>query len=157
MFFFVIFHGMPSLLFNLFGETCKQYSQKIALALNLCVSSAFYSPSFANRVHEEKHHPIQVYIDTYTFYMLLFLVFYLRLKLYDETLELKDKVGLDINDFSIFVDNLPAMGTRRLQNLLIKYFKRLNYNNALNYEIKDVCMLYDTREYLLLKTKSKHL
>ena len=88
---------------------------------------------------------------------MLSMLFYIRLKLFQESVQLKGRLGHDINDFSIFMYNLPYMGTRRLTNLLMKYFRRMNYNNGLNYEIIDVCQIYDTREYLSFKKRSKVL
>lgn len=157
MFTVALFHGIPSLVLNLLGNSCKNYSQEIALALNLCISNIFNSPTLANRFSEERKLPIQMWIDAIAFYIILLCIFYLRLKLFQETVQLKGKVGHDINDFSVYMYNLPRMGTRRLTNLLRKYFRRLNYNNGYTYEIKHVCQLYDTREYLILKERSSSL
>lgn len=84
-------------------------------------------------------------IDTLTFYVLLIMLFKIRLDLTEQCVKLRGKRGHDVNDFSIFVENFPKLGTKRLTNLIYKFFERLNYANGINYEVKRVSHLFDTR------------
>lgn len=77
--------------------------------------------------------------------MLLVLIFKLRLDLTEKSIRLKGKRGHDIQDFSVFVKNLPKIGTRRLTTLIEIFFSRLNLGNGLNYEVKRTNYLFDTR------------
>ena len=80
-----------------------------------------------------------------TFYVLLVMIFKIRLDLTEKSIRLKGKRGHDIQDFSIFVKNLPKIGTRRLTILVENFFSRLNLGNGINYEVKRTNYLFDTR------------
>ena len=49
MFVVALLHGVPSVILNLFGHSCKGYNDGIALALNLCTANKFNVPTLANR------------------------------------------------------------------------------------------------------------
>lgn len=157
MFVLCIFHSSITFYLNYTGTFCKPYNPIDALNHNLCEANIFNNTSLANRVDEEMRNNWQVYIDGAFFYVLLASLFIIRLNLYYQVNRIKERRGLALNDFSVFCYNLPKMGLVRLRVLLLRYFKNLNLNNGISYELESINFCVDNREYLQLISQKDEL
>lgn len=80
----------------------------------------------------------------------------IRISILREADRLRQKNGLEMNDFTIFVHNLPAMGSNRLKGLLKTHFEDFNLKSGDSCKLKAISLCYDLQDYVHTHNEKLH-
>ena len=72
----------------------------------------------------------------------------IRISILREADRLRQKNGLEMNDFTIFVHNIPKIATNRLRGLLKSHFEDYNLKSGDSCKLKEISFCYDLQEYV---------
>ena len=102
---------------NVMGKDCKIMNRIIALDNNECIWNLYTFSSLANKRESLADNGAQTFIDITSFCMLLIALIMIRISVLREVDRVKQKMGLEISDFTVQCSNMPNIGVERLRNL----------------------------------------